>query len=131
VEDLHVQNAQRAQGLQDQNAPSDQNVHLIQIAQHAAREEVKVEEEAQAQDQLVVDVQTVKVEETRVVSTLNAQNLKLLLVQSVQQKRQRIQAVTIEGRMYWAQDQNARKRQRNLCVTKMRRSLIVQTHVSA
>jgi hypothetical protein len=103
-------------------------VRPTQIVLHAVKEEVKVEEVAQ--DQQAVDVQTAQAEETKVVTARNVLNPSQQLVQSVRQRRRRIRAVTTEGRMFWAQDQNAQKRRRNLCATKMRRSHIVQTHVS-
>jgi hypothetical protein len=91
---------------------------------------VNVRKEERAQDQQAVDVQTEQAEETKVVTTRNVQNRKLQHVPSARQRPRRTRAVTIEERMFWAQDQNAQKRRRNLCATKMRRSRIVQTLVS-
>ena len=113
-----------AQDRIDQSAVT---VRLIPIALHAVREKVKVEEVAQ--DQQAADVQTAQAEETKVVTTRNVQNPKLQHVPSVRQRLPRTRAVTTEGRMFWAQDQNAQKRRRNLFATKMRRSRIAQTHV--
>jgi hypothetical protein len=110
-----------AQDRIDQSAVT---VRLIPIALHAVREKVKVEEVAQ--DQQAVDVQTAQVEETKVVTMLNVQNPKLQHASSALQRHRKTRAVTTEGRMFWAQDQNAQKRRRNLCATKMRRSLTVQ-----
>jgi hypothetical protein len=125
VQVLLDQNVLLAQDRKDQSAVI---VRLIPTALHAVREEVKVEEEAQ--DQQAVDVQTEQAEETKVVITRNVQNRKLQHVPSALQRPRRTRAVTIEERMFWAQDLNAQKRRRNLCATKMRRSRIVQTLVS-
>jgi hypothetical protein len=125
VQVLLDQNVLLAQDRKDQSAVT---VRLIPIALHAVREEVKVEEVAQ--DQQAVDVQTEQAEETKVVITRNVQNRKLQHVPSALQRPRRTLAVTIEERMFWAQDLNAQKRRRNLCATKMRRSRIVQTLVS-
>jgi hypothetical protein len=114
-----------AQDRIDQSAVT---VRLIPIALHAVREKVKVEEVAQ--DQQAVDVQTAPAEETKVVTTQSVQNPKLQHAPSALQRHRRTRAVTTEERMFWAQDQNAQKRRRNLYATKMHRSLIAQTHVS-
>jgi hypothetical protein len=103
-------------------------VRLIPSALHAVREKVKVEEVAL--DQQAADVQTVQAEETKVVTTQSVQNPSQQLAPSARQRHRRIRAVTIEERMFWAQDLNAQKRRRNLCATKMRRSHIAQTLAS-
>ena len=128
VEVLLVQIVLFAQVLRDRSVPTVQSVLLIPIVLHVEKEEVKVEEVVQ--DQPEADVQTVRVEETKVASTPTVQSASQLNVQNVQQRHPAIQADTTVVKTRWDFVRKERKRQRNLFVTKMLQSLIARTLVN-
>jgi hypothetical protein len=136
LQDLTVQHAEVllvqivlfAQVLRDRSVPTVQSVLLIPIVLHVEKEEVKVEEVVQ--DQPEADVQTVKVEGTKVASTQTVLSASQQSVQNVLQRRRAIQADTTAVKTRWDFVRKERKLQRNLFVTKMLQSLIARTRVS-
>jgi hypothetical protein len=117
-----------AQVLLDQNAANVLIVRHIPIVLLAVREEVKVEKVVQ--DQQAADVQTAQVAEMKVVTTRNVQNQRPQHAQSVRPRRRKTRADMTVGKTRWDFVRKKLLNRRNLCVTKMRQSLTVRTHVS-